>query len=149
MSLDLFMIKYMFIFCILLTCISNTAFHFCTHIPRSRLRNLKRSQQLQVRTFHLVQRERMKEHLHFQVKGKGRGMPLGVCVHTCMHACTFMSHVLWYTSNRKKAVESDLKHGLKIGWKSEESIVCSLGWSLTIINFLHFINEKIEAQGLC
>ncbi|KAB1253634.1 hypothetical protein Cadr_000003351 [Camelus dromedarius] len=41
--------------------------------------NLKNgSHQLQVRTFDLVKRKRMKEHLQLKVKGNGRGMPL-VC----------------------------------------------------------------------
>lgn len=49
-----------------------------------------------------------------------------MCVCTRMHARTFMPLVLSYTSSGKKAVERDLKHGLKIGWKSEECIVRSL-----------------------
>lgn len=48
----------------------------------------------------------------------------------------------------KKTIERDLKRGLKIGWRSEESIICSLGQSLTIINFPQFMNVKIEAKGL-
>ena len=48
----------------------------------------------------------------------------------------------------KKTIERDLKRGLKIGWRSEESIICRLGQSLTIINFPQFMNEKIEAKGL-
>ena len=62
-----------------------------------------------------------------------------VGVHTCMHAllCFMYYDILiignthacthFYVSCIGKKVESDLKHGLKIGWKSEESIVCSLG----------------------
>lgn len=34
----------------------------------------------------------------------------------------------------KKAIERDLKHCLKIGWKSEEGIVCSRGQSLSIMH---------------
>nr|XP_031301077.1 uncharacterized protein LOC116150708 isoform X1 [Camelus dromedarius]XP_031301078.1 uncharacterized protein LOC116150708 isoform X1 [Camelus dromedarius] len=101
--------------------------------------NLKNgSHQLQVKTLDLVKRKRMKEHLQWKVKGKERNASCGwVCLGVCMCVCVLvcLMHVEMPITEGKETAERDLKHYLRIDWKSEEHVVCSLGQSFTRINF--------------
>lgn len=95
----------------------------------------KRSHKLRIRILYLVKSQKMQEYLRFKVKRKGRTLPVGEGLYTCI------MHYDTPVVGGNTALERLLNISYNLAGKLKQ--VCSQ------VQLTHFINEKTEAWYLC